>query len=306
LYNNRNTGCDFVATGIFVYTFVIVFLIVVYDKLNYLCNQSTGRFFSRNMEYAGFLLLGIIAGILSGLFGIGGGIVMVPSLIVLFGMDILDANATSLAAMLLPVGMLGVWAYYKAGLINIKESLWIALGLFLGSFVGGEFAVNIKESILAKLYAAILIYIALSYFDIFSLVKKKKETDNYEKKSIIKNKIWMFILIGFGAGIFAGLFGKGGGVVIVPLLVGVFRYEPKAAVATSLAALQLPVGLPSVIIYAENGHLNILFAVFIALGILAGALIGSKLGVKLPSSMFKKIYAVFLVAVAIFMVYKYI
>lgn len=88
------------------------------------------------MELIGYVLLGIAAGILSGLFGIGGGIVLVPSLIVLFGLDILDANAVSLAAMLLPVGVLGVWAYYKAGLINVRESLWIALGLFLGSFVG--------------------------------------------------------------------------------------------------------------------------------------------------------------------------
>ena len=86
------------------------------------------------MEYAGFLILGVAAGILSGLFGIGGGIVMVPSLIVIFGMGILDANATSLAAMLLPVGVLGVIAYYRAGLINVKDSLLIAGGLFLGSF----------------------------------------------------------------------------------------------------------------------------------------------------------------------------
>jgi uncharacterized membrane protein YfcA len=90
------------------------------------------------MYETGLLILGITAGILSGLFGIGGGIVMVPSLIVLFGMDILDANATSLAAMLLPVGILGVWAYYKAGHLNIRESLWISLGLFAGSFFGGE------------------------------------------------------------------------------------------------------------------------------------------------------------------------
>jgi len=112
--------------------------------------------------------------------------------------------------------------------------------------------------------------------------------------------------VGIGAGIFAGLFGKGGGIVIVPLLIAVFHYDPKAAAATSLAALQLPVGLPSVIIYANNGHLNILYAALIALGILAGAFFGSKLGVKLPSAMFKKVFAVFLLVVAIYMVSKYI
>lgn len=253
----------------------------------------------------GLLIFGILVGILSGLFGIGGGIVLVPSLIVIFRMDILDANATSLAAMLLPVGILGVLSYYKAGLIKVREALWMALGLFLGSFVGGELAVNINESLLAKLYAGILLYIALSYFDIFSYFRKKRKSVPVESATQPK-PLWMFLLVGIGAGIFAGLFGKGGGIVIVPLLIAVFHYDPKAAAATSLAALQLPVGLPSVIIYANYGHLNILYAGLIALGILAGAFFGSKLGVKLPSAIFKKVFAVFLLIVAVYMVSKYI
>lgn len=257
------------------------------------------------MELAGYILLGIAAGILSGLFGIGGGIVMVPSLIVIFGMNILDANATSLAAMLLPVGILGVWAYYKAGLVNVKESLWISLGLFLGSFAGGEFAVNISESLLAKLYAGILLYVALSYFDIFSYFKKKKDPKPLNNANVAK-PYWAFILVGVAAGIFAGLFGKGGGIVIVPMLIGFFHYDAKKATATSLTAMQLPVGLPSIIIYANDGHLNILFAALIALGIVIGVFFGSKVGIKLPSAVFKKVYAVFLLAVAVFMVYKYI
>jgi Predicted permeases len=253
----------------------------------------------------GFLVLGIVAGILSGLFGIGGGIVMVPSLIAFFGMDILDANATSLASMLLPVGILGVFAYHKAGLINIRESLWIAFGLFLGSFLGGELAVNINETLLARLYVCILLYIALSYMDFFTLFKKKKVQEPVEYSKVAR-PIWMFILLGIAAGVFAGLFGKGGGIVIVPLLIGLFHYNPKAASATSLAALQLPVGLPSVVIYAHEGHLHLLYAGLIALGILAGALFGSKLAVKLPSAMFKKVYALFLMVVAFYMLSKYI
>ncbi len=259
------------------------------------------------MDLIAYLILGLAAGILSGLFGIGGGIVMVPSLIILFGIDILDANATSLAAMLLPVGILGVWAYYKAGMIDVKESLWIALGLFLGSFIGGELAININEVLLTKLYAGILFYIALSYFDIKSLFKKKQQNQSIieEIKPPLK-PIWAFVLVGIGAGVFAGLFGKGGGIIIVPILISMFHYSPKAAAATSLAALQLPVGLPSVLIYANEGHLNVLFAALIAFGILIGAYFGSKLAVRLPSKMFKKVYAIFLIIVAIFMVYKYV
>lgn len=253
----------------------------------------------------GLLFFGIIVGVLSGIFGIGGGIVLVPSLIVIFGMNILDANATSLTAMLLPVGILGVLSYYKAGYIKVKESLWLALGLFLGSFVGGEVAVNINERLLAMLYAGILLYIALSYFGIFSYFRKKKETNQGGNLADSK-PIWMYLIVGIGAGIFAGLFGKGGGIVIVPLLMSVFNYDPKQAAATSLAALQLPVGLPSVIIYANDGHLHLVFAGLIALGILAGSYFGSKLGIKLPSAIFKKVFSVFLLIVAVYMVSKYI
>jgi hypothetical protein len=257
------------------------------------------------MTEVGYILLGLAAGILSGLFGIGGGIVLVPSLIIFFGLEILDANAISLAAMLLPVGVLGVWSYYKAGHVNVKESLWIALGLFIGSFFGGEIAVNISEKLLSTLYVLILLYIAVSYTDIPSFFKKAKpvvagpEPDKHYP-------LWLFVAVGLGAGVFAGLFGKGGGIIIVPLLMSVFKYSPKMAVATSLAALQLPVGLPGVLIYAEAGHLNILAAALIAGGIFAGALLGSILGVRLPSDKFRKIYAFFLVVVAVYMVYKYL
>ena len=253
---------------------------------------------------AGFIILGIAAGILSGMFGIGGGMVMVPSLIAFFGLSILDANATSLAAMLLPVGILGVITYYKAGYIYIRNSLWISAGLVVGSYFGAECAVLVKESILAKFYAALLFYIAFSYLDIPSYFKKEKKLLTPSDPSKHLN-LWGLIVVGIAAGIIAGLFGKGGGIIIVPAMVKFFKYDAKAAAATSLAALQLPVGLPSVIVYAENGHLSLLHAGLIAGGIVAGAFIGTKLAVKLPSSLFKKIYAAFLLVVAFYMAFKY-
>ena len=251
----------------------------------------------------GLLLLGLAAGILSGLFGIGGGIVIVPILITVFGFNILNANATSLAAMLLPVGILGVIAYYKAGYIDIKKSLVISLGLFAVSFLGAEVAVNIKEESLSKLYATFLLYIAVSYFDLPTLINKKQKLA-IVKTTLSEDPIWRFIVLGVFAGIIAGMFGKGGGLIIVPALIKIFNYDTKSATATSLAALQLPVGLPSVFIYARNGHLDLVYAGVIAAGILFGAFIGTKLAIKLPNRLFKKIYAVFLLGVSCFMIYE--
>ena len=254
----------------------------------------------------GIALIGIIAGIMSGMFGIGGGIIIVPTLIAFLGMDILDANATSLAAMLLPVGILGVITYYKAGYIKIKDSLWISLGLLFGSYFGAELALSVNVHLLARFYAAFLLYVALSYINLPALLgKKKDETANLEGEAK-KHSFLHFIGLGTFAGVIAGMFGKGGGIVIVPVLTKFFKYQPKAATATSLAALQLPVGLPSVIVYAKSGHLDLMLAALMACGIVAGVMVGSKVAIKMPSATFKKIYAVFLVGVAIFMVIKYL
>lgn len=253
-------------------------------------------------------ILGILAGILSGLFGIGGGIVMVPLLVGVFGLDLLNANATSLAAMLLPVGILGVINYYKAGLIQLQNALYISLGLFLGSFFGAELAVHLDIRILSKLYAALLFYVAIGYFNLPQILgwKRDKTPEEIEVSANRQYHFWQFIILGIAAGIFAGLFGKGGGLVIVPLLVSFFNYQPKAAAATSLAALQLPVGLPSVLVYAQSGYLNILFAALLAFGIVIGVFFGSKMALKISGSLFKKIYAAFLLIIGFYMIAKYL
>jgi len=256
----------------------------------------------------GILILGLFAGVLSGLFGIGGGIVMVPTLIAIFGMDMLNANATSLAAMLLPVGVFGVIAYYKAGYIDVRNALWISVGLLIGSYFGAELAVAVDVKVLSKLYAAFLLYIAVGYLDIPALFRKNKTViiDPIIKNEKVKYSFWIFIAVGIFAGVIAGLFGKGGGLVIVPVLVKFFKYNAKAAAATSLAALQLPVGLPSVIVYAQAGYLNWIFAGLMAVGIVIGVFFGTKLALKLPATMFKKVYAFFLLGVSFYMVYKYL
>src|SRR2546428_13708901 len=78
-------------------------------------------------------VLGLVAGVLSGLFGIGGAILIVPSLVLLFKLDQHTASGTSLAALLLPVGLLGMLQYYKRGQVNLTYAALIAVGLFVGA-----------------------------------------------------------------------------------------------------------------------------------------------------------------------------
>ncbi|MEI2720564.1 MAG: TSUP family transporter [Gemmatimonadales bacterium] len=108
------------------------------------------------MSAALFLLVGGVAGILSGLFGIGGGIVIVVVLVSYFKMSIHEATGTSLAALLLPVGLLGVREYYKAGHIDVRAAMLIAFGLFLGVWAGARYAQGIAPATLQRGFAVFL------------------------------------------------------------------------------------------------------------------------------------------------------
>lgn len=106
-----------------------------------------------------FLGIGLAAGLLSGLFGIGGGIVIVPALLYLARMPMLNATGTSLGALLLPVGLLGAWEYYRNGHLNVRASLLVALGLFLGAWFGARFAQSLSPLVLRRAFA---VFIALA------------------------------------------------------------------------------------------------------------------------------------------------
>lgn len=107
-----------------------------------------------------FVGIGLVAGVLSGVFGIGGGVVIVPSLILLAGLAPITATGTSLAALLLPVGALGAWEYYRKGHLNLGAALWIALGLFIGVWFGARLAQHLSAIQLKRSFAVFLVLVA--------------------------------------------------------------------------------------------------------------------------------------------------
>jgi uncharacterized membrane protein YfcA len=107
--------------------------------------------------------IGTVAGICSGLFGIGGGIVIVPLLVYGMGFSQSAATGTSLISLLMPVGLLGAYEYYSAGKIdgdNIRFGLTIALGIFLATYVGAKIGVGLPEVLLRRLFSVFLVAIA--------------------------------------------------------------------------------------------------------------------------------------------------
>jgi uncharacterized protein len=107
-----------------------------------------------------YIVLGLAAGVLSGLFGIGGGVVIVPALILIGRMSPLTATGTSLGALLLPVGALGAWQYYRNGHLDVKAAALIAAGLTLGAFVGAAIAQGIAPGTMRRLFAVFLVLVA--------------------------------------------------------------------------------------------------------------------------------------------------
>ena len=111
----------------------------------------------------GIILLGITAGFLSGLVGIGGGIVIVPLLVMIFGLSQHTAQGTTLAMLSLPVSFVGAYTYWKDGMVDWKIALLLCAGFVVGGFFGSRIAVNFSPLIVKKVFGVLMILMAIKY-----------------------------------------------------------------------------------------------------------------------------------------------
>lgn len=107
------------------------------------------------------LCIGLVAGFLSGLIGIGGGIVIVPALVYLLASDQKSAQGTTLFMFLLPVGILGVYNYYKAGHIDYRSAALMAITFLLGSYLGSKTAISFDTRFVKQIFAVVIIVIGI-------------------------------------------------------------------------------------------------------------------------------------------------
>ena len=113
------------------------------------------------MQIAGLIITGLVAGIMSGLLGIGGGTIVIPALIYIFGMSQHMSQGTTLAMMVPPIGLLAAWHYWKNGNINISWSLLLCLGFVFGGLIGAYFANMIPDIQLKRIFGVFFLVIAL-------------------------------------------------------------------------------------------------------------------------------------------------
>jgi uncharacterized protein len=108
-----------------------------------------------------FLALGLFAGFLSGLVGLGGGFVIVPALVFLFGFSQHRAQGTTLALLVPPIGILAAWTYYQRGFVDLKAAGLICLSFFLGGLIGAKIATNLPSAVLERVFGVVLLLISL-------------------------------------------------------------------------------------------------------------------------------------------------
>lgn len=113
------------------------------------------------MTYLGILLIGLVAGIFGGFFGIGGGIIIVPALFYLFKYSQHLSQGTTLAAMIPPIGLLAAMKYYQTGNVNIKAAAIIACAFFFGGWIGGWLAQSVSDVMLRRCFGFVLLLIAV-------------------------------------------------------------------------------------------------------------------------------------------------
>lgn len=110
------------------------------------------------------LLIGLAAGLVSGVLGIGGGIIIIPMLVGFLGYTQKDAQGTSLGLLLLPIGILAVMNYHKAGYVNLKAVGIMVVTFVIGSYLSSLYALTLPESVLKKIFAVFLLFYAIKLF----------------------------------------------------------------------------------------------------------------------------------------------
>ena len=118
------------------------------------------------------ICIGLVSGVLSGLIGVGGGIIIVPSLVYFLAFSQKEAQGTSLGILLLPVGILAVLKYYKEGYIDTRIVLLVSVGFVIGGYFGSKLALNLNDSTVKKVFAVVMLLLSLK---ILFIDKAKKE-----------------------------------------------------------------------------------------------------------------------------------
>ena len=241
-------------------------------------------------------------GLLSGLFGIGGGIVLIPLLALTLRLNQHQAQGVTLAAMLLPNGLPAVLHFRSQG-IRIPWPLVGQLtgGVLVAVWAGAQVANRIPEQPLRWGFACLLLVMAARAF----LGKAGTARLAPDDLGRAQGSPWSAVAIGMAGGLASGLLGIGGGLIMVPLLVWRLRLSQHQAQAASLTLMLAPIGLPGVWVYAQHGAgLLWLPMAGVAVGFLLGAYGGARIATRIQGPRLRQGFALLMGIMAVLLVMR--
>jgi uncharacterized membrane protein YfcA len=240
------------------------------------------------LEAALTVLVGLVAGILSGLFGIGGGIVMTPGLTALAGLAPIVAVATPLPV-ILPTAMVGAYTYHRAGEVDVRAAAWISMTGAAASAAG---------ALLTEVVNARSLLLATAGLLGWQSIQIRRGGSRPDPRGGGPIPAATLALVGVAAGLLSGLLGIGGGLIIVPVLAGMLGVPLKRALGTSLVAVVVLV-IPGTIVHAALGHLHWTAALFLVIGSVPGARVGATFALGTGERTLRILVGTFLAVVAV-------
>jgi uncharacterized membrane protein YfcA len=235
-----------------------------------------------------FIVIGAIGGLLSGVFGAGGGIVLVPLLVTLAGFDQRRAAATSLLA-IVPTALAGSITYILHGQIDWFAAAAMTVGSIVGSVIGGRLLVRIPLPWLRWLFIALLVGVAIRMAFVVPV--------RGEPLAPSVPVVLAYVAIGLVMGLAAGLFGIGGGAIAVPALVGIMGISDLIAKGTSLLVMA-PTSLAGTVTHARNGYVDWRAGAILGASATIAGIGGALIAFALPPRLSSVLFAILLLAMA--------
>ncbi|MCP1417810.1 putative membrane protein YfcA [Pseudomonas laurylsulfativorans] len=247
------------------------------------------------IEFLMYLVFGAALGTLGGLFGIGGGLIAIPLLGVLFGLDQQIAQGTALV-MVVPNVMLALWRYHQRNRIELRHALPLAIMGFCFAWLGSIWAVGIDAQTMRIGFVAFLI--ALSAYNLVRMFAANAPAASQ------MNYSWPWLgVLGAASGTMGGLFGVGGAVVATPVLTSLFGTSQVVAQGLSLA-LALPSTGVTLVTYAVHHQVSWVIGLPLAVGGLMSISWGVKVAHALPERLLRGLFCGFLVFCAVMLALK--
>ncbi len=235
------------------------------------------------------LVVGLVGGLLSGAFGVGGGVIMVPLLLWLARLDERQASAISLSAVF-PASVVGSVGYLLHGQVDLLAAAALAVGGIPGALLGTWLVRRIPVSLLRWLFIALLAVVAVR-----TLLAPDESFGVYHVNWL---SIVLLVLVGVGTGLASGLFGVGGGVIVVPALTLGFGFAPLVAKGTSLLMMIVSSGTGTAS-HFRRGTLDLRSSAIVAAAAIIASYGGVLLALAMSSTVSQLLFAVLLLATVV-------